>query len=266
MEMQKARTPMAFGGAPAARKKVSTNLFARKAMRMSAPAISSYQAAMPEVPMEPSAAPPPLFAETGVQQQITSLDQTQQMATDANASVDITADAREGTGETGGSEPSSTQIDFTLIPKMLDDSMEKYDPDNALRSTIIKTSASWTRKRKASLLTKAESSVLTSSEIKTEKDKAFDLLDALSRSGSLSIDCSSLHVLVCVTHCFENDVMGTVIQDNVNPIEKMERSTLLIGSAIHGVPAHNLVTDAGGNLNRLRSSFPLLLSDGVTRT
>ena len=31
-------------------------------------------------------------------------------------------------------------------------------------------------------------------------------------------------MLVAVTHGFDNDVMGTVLQDNINPIEKIEKS------------------------------------------
>mmetsp|Transcript_16499 Transcript_16499/g.46089 ORF Transcript_16499/g.46089 Transcript_16499/m.46089 type:complete len:638 (+) Transcript_16499:3566-5479(+) len=159
---------------------------------------------------------------------------------------------------------STSQLDFTAIPKLLDASMEKHDPDNALRSTTIKTSSSWTHKRQINLLSKPEANAMSSDEVKSEKSKAFELLDALSRSGSLGIEHSDLHVIVCVTHCFENDVMGTVIQDNVNPIEKMERSTLLIGSAIHGVPARDLISKKA-DLPRLQSSFPLLmLAGGVT--
>jgi hypothetical protein len=63
---------------------------------------------------------------------------------------------------------------------------------------------------------------------------------------------------VAVTHCFENDVMGTVIQDNINPIEKLEKSTLLIASTIHGVPAKKLIRGSA-DVQRLTNSFPALL-------
>merc|ERR1712007_359347 len=77
-----------------------------------------------------------------------------------------------------------------------------------------------------------------------------DLLDALSRSGSLAIESSELHVIVAVTHCFEKDIIGTIIQDNINPIQKIESSTLLFASAIHGVDARDLIKDEA-DLNRL---------------
>jgi hypothetical protein len=53
------------------------------------------------------------------------------------------------------------------------------------------------------------------------KNNAFDLLDALSRSGEISIDHSDFHVLLPSTHCFTRSLVDTVIVDNVNPIEKV---------------------------------------------
>lgn len=61
---------------------------------------------------------------------------------------------------------------------------------------------------------------LSGDEQKSEKEKAFDLLDALSRSGSLFIDSSELHIVIGVTHGFEQSVMETIIREKLNPIEK----------------------------------------------
>lgn len=60
-------------------------------------------------------------------------------------------------------------------------------------------------------------------EQKAEYDSAFDLLDALSRSGSLEIDYASLHIMVASTHCFGETLMNTLIKDNINPIEKVRK-------------------------------------------
>eukprot|EP00977_Amphora_coffeiformis_P024576 scaffold16330_cov172-Amphora_coffeaeformis.AAC.10 len=57
------------------------------------------------------------------------------------------------------------------------------------------------------------------SDIDLEKKKAFDLLDAISRSGSLPIDSAELHGIVCLSHWFEKELMGTAIQGNINTIE-----------------------------------------------
>ena len=159
----------------------------------------------------------------------------------------------------------NTTLDVTTIPKILDSCIEKYDKDGALRSTTIRTSDHWDRTRQENLLTEAETNGLDPEGIKSEKDKAFDLLDALSRSGSLPISFSELHVVICVTHRFEKDVMGTVIQDNINPIEKLEMSTLLVASAILGVSASPLVR-GDGDRARLASSIPALFQDITDET
>jgi hypothetical protein len=176
---------------------------------------------------------------------------------EANASVP-TEDALSHNTSPSLPTGECISMDFATIPKLVDVAIEKHDTDNALRSTIIKAGTIWTRRRQETLLAKMECKTLGAEDIKTEKNKAFDLLDALSRSGSLPIACSELHVIVAVTHCFENDVMGTVIQDNINPIEKLEKSTLLIASTIHGVPARDLIRDSV-EVQRLTSSFPALL-------
>jgi hypothetical protein len=150
--------------------------------------------------------------------------------------------------------------DFTLIPKLLDAKLEKYDTDGALRSTIIKAGTTWTLSRQENLLTPARTSTLAGSAIESEKVKAFDLLDAISRSGSLPIPSSELHVLIGVSHCFENDVMGSIVQDNVNPIEKVEKSELLLASAIHGGRAPMSLIKDSEQVQRLAQSFPELSS------
>ena len=144
-----------------------------------------------------------------------------------------------------GPEESATSrslVDFTAIPNTLDSKFEKYSGTGSIRSTIIKTdNNNWDRTRKDGLLGPPTHSKLQGLEIRAEKNKAFDLLDALSRSGSLAIAASELHVVVAVSHCFEKSVMGTVIMDNVNPIEQVERSSLMVASTIHGTAMPQLV-------------------------
>ena len=152
---------------------------------------------------------------------------------------------------------SESGVDFTLIPQILDEAVERCAQSTALRSTTIKTGR-WNRRRQENLLADPKQIRLSPDDVKREKNKAFDLLDALSRSGSLSIAFSELHVVVAVTHCFDKDVMSTVVCDNINPIEKLECSTLVLASAVHGVPARELIGDAD-ELKRLKGLLPLLL-------
>lgn len=64
---------------------------------------------------------------------------------------------------------------------------------------------------------------MTTAEQTRERQKAYDLLDTLSKSGALILEDAELHVLIAATHCFDKTLMNTVIQDNVNPIEKVPR-------------------------------------------
>src|SRR6185369_6443003 len=97
-----------------------------------------------------------------------------------------------------------------------------------LRATIINPGDVWTRSAQKELLGARSSASLSSREQTDEKNKAFDLLDALSKSGALAIEDASLHVVIAATHCFDRTLLDTVIQANVNPIEKVERSLMIV--------------------------------------
>lgn len=150
--------------------------------------------------------------------------------------------------------------DFTMIPKLLDAKIEALDNDNALRSTTIKAGRNWTRTRQENFLTRLATRTLGTDEIVSEKKMAFDLLDAISRSGTLAIDCAELHVFIAMSHCFENDVLGTVVQDNINPIAKVEQSSLLLASTIHGQDDINQFIEHDTDRQRIQSSFPRLFN------
>ena len=152
-------------------------------------------------------------------------------------------DGMEGLDEpTGGPDGrSSTTVDFTKIPAALDSRFLDLDRDGALRSTKIKVGSQWVLRAKQALLAKPSTEQLRDDEQRGAKHKAIDLLDALSRSGTLAIDGTSLHVVVAVTHLFERSLIDTVIVDNSNPIEKVERSSLIIASVIHDRPVEQLV-------------------------
>ena len=49
--------------------------------------------------------------------------------------------------------------------------------------------------------------------------------------------------LIAATHTFDQALLDTVIVKNVNPIEKLERSSLLLATTIHEAPAERLLRD-----------------------
>jgi hypothetical protein len=157
----------------------------------------------------------------------------------------------------GGDEDECEDVvDYTKIPAALDAKFEALDEDSALRPTIIKPAKVWSKRSQASLLSKPVASTLNVDAQRVEKNRAFDLLDALSRSGALPIDAAELHVVIASTHCFDKTLINTVIQDNVNPIEKVERSTLIVATTIHERPAIDLIRPE--HVERVQQSSPML--------
>eukprot|EP00026_Physarum_polycephalum_P002207 Phypoly_transcript_02212.p1 GENE.Phypoly_transcript_02212~~Phypoly_transcript_02212.p1 ORF type:complete len:944 (+),score=196.07 Phypoly_transcript_02212:68-2899(+) len=147
--------------------------------------------------------------------------------------------------------------DYTKIPAQLEQKFEEFDESNALRPTIINPGKTWNKTFYASLLSEAEKKTVDTEEQEKEKNKAFDLLDALTKSGALSIDYASLHVVIASTHCFDKSIIHTVIQDNINPIEKVENSSLIVASTIHQTPPVSLI--APEHLDRIGTTSAKLL-------
>jgi len=85
--------------------------------------------------------------------------------------------------------------DYTKIPGELDTKFEKLDEDSALRSTILKPESTWTKSFQKALLTAPEKTTWYTHDLEEEKKKTYDLLDSLSRSGCLSFDHASLHIV-----------------------------------------------------------------------
>ena len=81
----------------------------------------------------------------------------------------------------------------------------------------------------------------------------FDLLDALTRSGALPIENASLHVVIGATHSFVDSLMNTVVQRNRNPIESMERSSLIMASTLFNSSSVDALVQAV-HISRLRET------------
>lgn len=146
--------------------------------------------------------------------------------------------------------------DYTQVPIAMDRRFEQCDTDGAVRPTIITPGATWTKRAQKALLAKPTTSSCGTDEQKQEKDAAFDLLDALTKSGALSIKHASLHIIVAATHCFDKSVTETVVQNNINPIEKVERSALVMASTVHQVAVGDLIQES--QKTRLANTSPML--------
>ncbi len=146
-------------------------------------------------------------------------------------------------GAAGASSAGGDLVDYTKIPAALDKKFEELDEDGTLRATILRPGDLWTRDAQKGLLSASVQASLSAKEQSVEKHRAFDLLDALTKSGALPIEDASLHVVLAATHGFDKTLLETVIQDNVNPIEKVERSLMIVGTTIHARPAAELLAE-----------------------
>jgi hypothetical protein len=129
------------------------------------------------------------------------------------------------------------------IPRKLNEKLKSLQNNTPLQPTAVKTGDVWMQKkslnaRAAAAGGPAKDIGSTDQEVNTKK--AMNLLDALSRSGSLPIQFAQVHAIVGVTHCFQNTLMDTLVLDNVDPIKKLTESTLLLASVIHDTSVDSL--------------------------
>jgi len=155
--------------------------------------------------------------------------------------------------------------DLTQFPHLMDARFESLDEDSALRPTIINVQTNWKKKTQAGLLSKPITVTMDEEQIKGSKEEAFELLDALTRAGALTVNAAELHVIVAATHTFDKSLMDTVIQDNVNPISKVERSSLIMAGTVHSKPVAEMVSE--NSLQRIHDTCPMLfLTEGTKET
>lgn len=206
--------------------------------------------------MESCAAPMAMAMDDGVTESIRG-DKKMKKKSAAAAAVVTPPQQHAAGGSSGAPELAREEMDYTALPALLDSMFAELDTDSALCPTIIKMGPTWTRTSQAGLLSKPTTSTLRDTEQKDEKNQAFDLLDALTRSGALDVAEASLHVVLAATHCFDKTVVNAVVQDNINPVEKVERSVLIVSSAISGLPAQQLIKQ--DQLERVQLYSPMLL-------
>ncbi|KAJ9471550.1 hypothetical protein DIPPA_70002 [Diplonema papillatum] len=148
------------------------------------------------------------------------------------------------------------QVDVSKFPSMLEKQFEAFSDAACIRPTIIKPADSWTKRYQPKLLSDVKTSNVGSDQQTKEKNRAFDLLDALTRSGVLTIEESSMHIVLGATHCFDETLVDTLVKKNVNPIEHVERSMLIVASTLFGQQPRDLVKDAV--VDRVEKYSPML--------
>ena len=215
----------------------------------SAPPAPSFARLSAAGPSAPSASPAPRAPPASSQQQS---GETKSQSTDQSNQSSLSKK----------SDDASDAADWTTIPKRMNSDFEKLDTDSALRPTIVKVGPTWDRSTQKGLLSKpVRNRSFDVGQQKTERNKTFDLLDALTRSGVMAVETgASLHVVLCATHCFDKSLMNTIVQNNVNPIEKIERSSLIMASTIHQLPASAMIK--ADRVEDVKKYSPMLFRDG----
>mmetsp|Transcript_37204 Transcript_37204/g.54779 ORF Transcript_37204/g.54779 Transcript_37204/m.54779 type:complete len:923 (+) Transcript_37204:98-2866(+) len=189
----------------------------------------------------PPAAPQPQQAFAQLQQQQQQQPQEPQEQESEPKSQDQLVDNR---AESSGSVSAGKDVvDYTRLPAKLDSNFDKFDKFGALRATKIKLGELWHKTSQNGLLSKPQTNAVGKDAQRKERSRAFDLLDALSKSGALVLSGCTLHVVVAATHCFDLDLLNTVVQDNINPIDRVEASGLIMASTIFGAHPSELVRD-----------------------
>jgi hypothetical protein len=125
------------------------------------------------------------------------------------------------------------EFDVTKLPSQLDKQFLLFDKENVVRPTILNIGKKWQKKSQTSLLGNSKDENVENEKQEKEKQAAFDLLDALTRSGALALEHGSLHVIIATTHSFDMSLMETVIRKNKNPIESVERTSLILTSNLY---------------------------------
>ena len=184
-----------------------------------------------------------------------SLDAASMAAIEASGCAEAPADGRLAASGTHG----FSGRDVTKIPAALDAELEKLDSEGALRPVIINVGKEWKKRETESLLAPLQEKRVGVDQQKLERNTCYDLLDALTKSGSdgYGIEGASLHVVIASTHCFDKSVMNTLVQDNVNPVAKVEHSQLIVASHIHGKKPEELL-EQGASLERIKEQSPTL--------
>ena len=94
--------------------------------------------------------------------------------------------------------------------------------------------------------------------LRNEKNKAFDLLDAITKSGALPLKCAEFHLLIATAHSFPQSIMCALARDNIDIVTSMNRTVMIAAATVLGVPVSELLTE------RARAEMQSELADLLT--
>ena len=149
----------------------------------------------------------------------------------------------DGQDDDVGAAKQGDNFDIMAIPGRLDVACGRAEARGAvMRAAVLRLGPVWSGVMPTSVLDKAPATqALDRADQDAARRAAFDLLDALSRGGAVPLRHAAVHVLVGTTVSFEDSLMDTVIQRNINPIDRAERATLALLEAVHTRPVAQLV-------------------------
>lgn len=129
----------------------------------------------------------------------------------------------------------------TTLAKALDARFLVGDVANALRPTILSIGDAWTRTRALSFLEKPTTAPMAKTTQDSEKKAALQLLDILTEAGGVSVMSASLHFVLGATHNFADSVMSSVVDGNMNVLQDVTRSILMVSEVLTGLAGTQLV-------------------------
>eukprot|EP01039_Chlorochromonas_danica_P006734 gene6734-7444_t len=169
---------------------------------------------------------------------------------------DYSTDVMEDESIVGG----AALIEYYKFPQLLDNAFDGLDTSHAVQPAILHVREDWQRRKPQALAMGKDAKPLelrpSSNDLQNEKEAAFELLDALTRSGGLLIEHADLYVIVTAVHSFADSVMDTLVHQNINPIEHIEQSSLIMASTLYKHPAQKLIQSSQVSrfLDRIQST------------
>ena len=132
---------------------------------------------------------------------------------------------------------SSTTWDYSLIPTQLENRFLEVGkaPCSQLRPvTITPNPSGWKKCEYKSILSAASPpKILKSNDVKSHKESALTLLDALTKSGNLPLCETSLYVLFGFNCSWSDSIIQSSVRHNINPIHVATNAVVEIANVLH---------------------------------